>query len=106
MKPFFYCGRQVGILKPDGTFITFRNHKHYFRKFAGLGMSFKVLHELRNLGCNKIKIVFEEEPGKRVLLEASPDLFLERGLVYLDGGDAQRILPLSVLAQLPLGGSF
>lgn len=104
MKPFFYLGRQVGFLKPDGVFITYRRPEHYFRKYAGFGLSFGVLKELWALECKKIKILYEKEPGITMLLESTPRIFLEQGIYYSDGEDAQRILPIKLLAQEELGG--
>lgn len=91
--------RTVGTLRPDGVFITHRKEEHIFRKYNGLGMSFRVLKELLDFGCWKIVIVLHMNDGSELMLKARPEDFLNRGEVYLDKQDAQRILPLSFLAQ-------
>lgn len=98
MKQISVLNRQAGNLRDDGVFVTHRGKEHVFRKFNGFGMSFKVLKELVDLRCRKIVIVFNDG-YEEVVYKVSPEDFLDKGLVYFDGLDSQRVLSFDFLSK-------
>ena len=98
MKQVSVLNRQAGTLRDDGVFVTHRSKEHVFRKFNGFGMSFKVLTELRKLNCRKIVLVYNDG-YEEVIYKITPEDFLDKGLVYFDGCDSQRILSFDFLSK-------
>lgn len=89
----YYLGRLVGVLRDDGVFITHRDSKTFFRKFSGFGVSYNVLCRLRRLGCVNVRIVFFNG-FREVVYRSTVDDFIRLGVVFNDGLDYQRVLPV------------
>jgi hypothetical protein len=92
-------GGGVGNLKENGVFVTRRNETHIFRKFNGLGMSLSVLQNLFSRGCWKITFILERSNGEQELYSCLIEDFLEKGIIYQDKADSQRILPFEMFNQ-------
>jgi len=86
-------GKTSGYLRDDGTFISYREEKHIFRKFQGLGLSYKVLVQLRKKGCKKIVFLICRASGKWEKYYCTVSQMLKDGVSYTDREcDHQRIL--------------
>jgi hypothetical protein len=98
-----YLNRNVGNFREDRTFITYREEKHIFRIFKGLGMSYGLLKKLQNMRCKKIILILHKGESEEKL-EAEPIDFLTYGHIYFDKLDSQRVLPLDFLRNRKLEG--
>jgi hypothetical protein len=85
-------GKRAGVLTRNGIFFTTRKNIHWFRKFNGLGISVYILKRLSQRVCWKIKIYYERLDGEYDVYEATVKTFMDKGKVYFDDRDAQRIL--------------
>lgn len=94
-----HLNRNVGQLKENGVYVTYRNESHIFRKFNGLGMSLTVLQNLFSRGCWKITFILERSNGEQELFNATIEDFFEKGIIYQDKADSQRILPFEMFNQ-------
>jgi hypothetical protein len=99
MKPLYFGGHLVGMIKEDNTFLTWRSERHIFRRYNGLGISYYVLHKLKGENVNKITILVAMDDGLVEKYITSVETFLRLGIIYTDKLDNQRILPFSVLNQ-------
>lgn len=93
-KPIKILGKTAGHLRADGTFIAYREEQHVFRKFDGVGLSYKVLEKLRRAKCREIKFVIYRKGGKLERYTTTVNQMLKDGVPYTDREcDCQRILP-------------
>lgn len=99
MKVISHLGKTAGCLREDKVFITKRKEIHIFRKYNGLGISFKVLMDLYKRGCKKIIFLLERKDNVE-RYEAHINTFFEYGKIYTDSKhDTQRILRFKYLNQ-------
>ena len=98
-RPFFFLGKQIGVIRPDRTFIARRRKEQIFRKFNGLGISYYVLMRLIGMNCKHIVLLLELD-NTTLKFETTPKKFIELGQIYTDRiNDNQRILSFDQLLQ-------
>ena len=99
-----FCGKKVGVIRPNRTYVTHRNHLHIFRKFNGLGMSGQVLAELRKYNVCEVIIIYSCKDRSQDLFKVPVNLWYEKGIRYTDKRlDHQFILPFSILNKFKRG---
>ena len=98
-----HLGRNVGELKNNGVFVTYRGKEHIMRKFSSVGISSKVLLRLHRGGCSQIILLVENDVGGTDKLVSTPAVFLEHGFCITDKlNDHQRHIKICDLKNPPL----
>lgn len=97
--------KPIGKLRSDGTYITYRTKKTFFRKYNGFAISYAVLKGLIEKGCNKIVIVYEAN-NEQTLYKTTPENFINNGVIHKDKVlDYQRVLSLDQF-NIPTNGDL
>ena len=86
MKNYYYKGKNVGILKDNKEYLTYRNIKHFFIKYNGFGISTTILRELKDKGCERITVIYDSGATQK-LYHAHPNIFYKYGTRYEHGED-------------------
>lgn len=92
-----FLGRKVGHYDRERhIYISYREERHIFRKFNGLGISTKVLNMLYKNGC-KLIIIFLNRKEKLERFDVPFMRFFNSTTIYTDKLDYQKILSFSEL---------
>ena len=90
-----HCGKVVGHLRQDRTFVTHRRPLHFFRKFQGFGLSYGVIRQLRSKGCLLICLIYKNNDGEDSIYFSTPETIIDKGIRWTDKEmDRQLILPV------------
>ena len=88
-------GTYVGRITENNEFVKVCRKEHFFRKYAGFGISWDVLNDLRQKGIENIKIIFEDKQGIGKIYKTTVSAYLLHGrIVRNKKADFQRILEL------------
>jgi len=92
---FRHRGKQVGMLRDDGIYISYRTPKHYFRIYDGFGITISLLKALIEKGCSRIVIIYRKTPNLWVKYTAEPMDFMQYGITYqFEDIELQKVLPI------------
>jgi len=93
MSDVYFDGKVIGRIEGD-TFITTRRPEHFFKKYAGFGISEKVLSQLESNHVNKIEIIYYGVKGIRkyettvIAYRKSPNVHIDKE------NDKQKFVPI------------
>lgn len=91
-------GKVVGHIQ-DHVYITMRRKEHFMRKYAGYGISDRVLEILQDRFVKTVKIVYDGVRGRRVF-ECPVEYFLKSPNVHFFGDDRQKFVPQYMMKEV------
>ena len=104
MKPVRYLGKVRGYVKGN-TYYSERDHRHFFVKYQGFGISSKIVNHLRGMGVFEANILYHLKDSDKTRRYIAPlETFEKRGRRYTDvtdsGIDLQYILPINEMEMI------
>lgn len=99
MQEIKLFNRNIGkVIPTKSAFFTYRQEKHWFKKFKGFGMNKKVLLDLSDRGIEEIWLFYLRK-GVTSLWKAPIKTWIEKGIEWVWDGSYGRHPPTQLLRE-------